>query len=174
MLCSRCQLSWLREGAPLFGDVFDVLDGQPPAALKFLLTLFQIFDRTQTTGLSFAEPPHTPSLRRQRNLATVAKACAGLAWCVNPCQIVYEHRDTALRFLAPPGEGASQPSGPGGPPQKSASEKNKGGAGGRLWAGRTPTQAPAWATFSPGLIHTGRQSAVAYATKTGHLIQVRQ
>lgn len=123
---------------------------------------------------SFAGPPYTPSLRRQRNMATVAKACAGLAWCVNPCQIVYERRDTALRFLAPPGKGASQPSGLGGAPPESAPERNTGKAAVGLWAGRAPTHAPAWATFSPGLGHEGRQSAVAYATKTGHLIQVQQ
>lgn len=107
-------------------------------------------------------------------MATVAKACAGLAWCVNPCQIVYEHRETALRYITPP-------SGLGEPPQNVAQAKPKHGKEDRaektgcgLWAGRAPTRAPAWAAFSPGLRHKGRQSAVAYATKVGHLIQVQK
>lgn len=114
-------------------------------------------------------------------MATVAKACAGLAWCVNPCQIVYERKDTELRFFSPPGTAASQRSNVGGPLQnpsetpKCATENDDiGKAEGRLWEGRAPKLAPAWAAFSSGLRHEGRQSAVAYATKTGHLIQVRQ
>lgn len=48
-----------------------------------------------------------------------------------------------------------------------------GDGGGALWAGKRPTSAPTWASFLPGVKHKGRQSAVAYATKMGHLIQVR-
>ena len=110
-------------------------------------------------------------------MVTVAKSCAGLAWCINPCQIVYERRDTALRFLRPPGADATRhPPPPGTPPPDRATAVPKRAIdddpGGRLWAGRVPKHAPAWAAFVPGSKHKGLQSAVAYATKTGHLIQV--
>lgn len=108
-------------------------------------------------------------------MVTVAKACAGLAWCVNPCRVVYEERDMALRFLVPPGTSVRPPQNPAESPTRAAvKEDTTGKAGGGLWAGRAPKNAPAWATFSPGLRYKGRQSAVAYATKTGHLIQVPQ
>lgn len=45
---------------------------------------------------------------------------------------------------------------------------NQGG----LWAGKAPGTAPPWARFSPGEGYTGKQAAVAYATKDGHLFQV--
>lgn len=40
-----------------------------------------------------------------------------------------------------------------------------------LWAGKAPGTAPPWARFSPGEGHTGKQAAVAYATREGHLFQ---
>lgn len=113
-------------------------------------------------------------------MVTVAKASAGLAWCVNPCQIIYERRSTALRFSAPPGVNRHRsPS-----PEEEGTSRNRGetpkrtakgvsgGEADRLWAGKSPSSAPKWAAFLPGFTHKGRQSAVAYATKEGHLIEV--
>ncbi|CAM9285595.1 unnamed protein product, partial [Ectocarpus fasciculatus] len=106
-----------------------------------------------------------------RNLVTIAKSCAGLVWCINPCQVLYERSDGALRFLVPPGAGVNRSLDDGGARRVDNAERVMEGAGGALWAGKRPTSAPTWASFVPGVKHKGRQSAVAYATKMGHLIQ---
>ncbi|CAM9773054.1 unnamed protein product, partial [Hapterophycus canaliculatus] len=117
---------------------------------------------------------------RPRNMATVAKASAGLAWCINPCQIVYERRDTALRFVTPPGVKGNLSRAPEEETRRNRNREDtakhalkgkNGGEAGHLWAGKSPSAAPEWASFLPGLTHKGRQSAVAYATKEGHLIE---
>lgn len=111
-------------------------------------------------------------------MVTVAKACSGAAWCINPCQVLYERKDAALNFQAPPGIDPSQHganrktrfSRRGNP--ESAKEETEG-RGVLLWAGKAPASAPQRAAFLPGAKYKGKQSAVAYATKEGHLIQVR-
>lgn len=106
---------------------------------------------------------------RQIQMATVAKACAGLAWCINPCQVLYERRDKPLTFLVPPGTNRV--------PLINESIGSSGTdcekAVGLLWAGGSPSSAPLWASFKEGGTRKGAQTAVAYATKEGHLIQVR-
>lgn len=111
-------------------------------------------------------------------MATVAKACSGVAWCINPCQVLYERKDTALTFLAPPSADPNRCRAVGDKgfsrrkTSKSANKEAEGG-GLLLWAGKAPTSAPRRAAFAPGAAYKGKQSAVAYATKEGHLIQVR-
>lgn len=103
-------------------------------------------------------------------MVTVAKACAGIAWCVNPCLVLYEQKDTTLRFLAPPGTDQHHPvQSPNGTPTRTNGAEQEE----CLWAGGSPISAPRWASFLAGSKHKGKQSAVAYATKAGHLIQVR-
>lgn len=90
---------------------------------------------------------------------------------------MYERRDAALRFLAPPGTDPNQPRDFVEAPENNVETPKRLVEGkerkpGRLWAGKAPTSAPKWATFMPGSQHKGKQSAVAYATKAGHLIQV--
>lgn len=117
------------------------------------------------------------SLNSQIQMATVAKAMAGLAWCINPCQVLYERKDRTVTFLAPPESDRRQP-------LRNYSKANvplvdrgtttdtaHGIPLGRLWAGGSPRSAPLWASFGNRGRCRGIQSAVAYATKQGHLIQ---
>lgn len=110
-------------------------------------------------------------------MVTVAKACLGVAWCINPCQVLYERKGTALTFLAPPGTDPSQSRAVGEKRsnRRETPKRTREGSEGRglLWAGESPASAPQRAAFLPGAKYKGRQSAVAYATKEGHLIQVR-
>lgn len=109
-------------------------------------------------------------------MVTVAKALAGLVWCINPCQVLYERRDIGLKFLSPPGAAPEQPPVFRENPSQRAErrhDKKEAEDGGRLWAGRAPASAPRYALFLTGSKHKGKQSAVAYATKEGHLMQVR-
>lgn len=106
-------------------------------------------------------------------MATVAKSLGGLMWVINPCKVIYERKNARLRFLAPPISD-----------EDNANSSNwmklfdlvhilKHGGNDQegLWAGNAPGTAPRWAQFSPGKRHTGKQAAVAYATKEGHLFQ---
>ena len=107
-------------------------------------------------------------------MVTVAKAFGGLVWCVNPCKVLYERKDERLRFLAPatPEEGYALSSGWSKPSDRVKASKHGGEEQGWLWSGGAPSTAPPWALFSLGRHRTGKQAAVAYATKEGHLIQV--
>ncbi|CAM9853954.1 unnamed protein product, partial [Sphacelaria rigidula] len=114
----------------------------------------------------------------QVQMATVAKACAGLAWCINPCQVLYERNDKTLTFSVPPGTNPCQPWEkhqttflPLENTRITAARNDPSGISTRLWAGGSPKDAPAWASFRDGGGSKGVQSAVAYATKEGHLIQ---
>ena len=104
-------------------------------------------------------------------MVTVAKACAGAAWCINPCQVLYERKDTCLSFLAPPGTDPSQPRAVREKRfnRHETSKRTKGETeGGKvLWVGKAPVSAPQRAAFLLGAKYKGKQSAVAYATKKG-------
>ncbi|CAM9395251.1 unnamed protein product [Scytosiphon promiscuus] len=146
-----------------------------------LLRPLKVAESTSYWCLSLTRKRRTRDAKRNghlRNMVTVAKASAGLAWCVNPCQIVYERRNTVLRFVAPPRvRQAQSPSAEEETPRnrgrsdKRARKGRKRGKDDRLWAGKSPSSSPEWATFLPGWTHKGRQSAVAYATSEGHLIE---
>lgn len=119
----------------------------------------------------------------QVQMATVAKACAGLAWCINPCQVLYERKDKTLTFSVPPGTNLRPPWNKDhcrtghpalGNNRNAVTRSEPPGTSMRLWAGGSPKGAPAWASFRDGGGSKGVQSAVAYATKQGHLIQVRK
>ncbi|CAM9631041.1 unnamed protein product [Ectocarpus sp. 4 AP-2014] len=135
------------------------------------LLRWQMHQGSSWARIFVGQRPPRPAL--QRNLVTIAKACAGLVWCINPCQVLYERSDVALRFTAPPGADANRSLVDGEARRVETTERVMGGGGGALWAGKRPTSAPSWALFLPGVKHKGRQSAVAYATKMGHLIQAR-
>ena len=110
-------------------------------------------------------------------MVTVAKACLGVAWCINPCQVLYERKDTTLTFLASPGTDSDQSRAVGNKTSKQRETpkriRDDTAGDGLLWAGKAPASAPQRAAFLPGAKYKGKQSAVAYATKEGHLIQVR-
>ncbi|CBN77437.1 conserved unknown protein [Ectocarpus siliculosus] len=133
------------------------------------LLRWQMHEGSSWARIFLGQRPPRPAL--QRNLVTIAKACAGLVWCINPCQVLYERNDVALRFIAPPGADANRSLDDGEARPVENTKRVMGGGGGALWAGKRPTSAPSWASFLPGVKHKGRQSAVAYATKMGHLIQ---
>ncbi|CAM9164775.1 unnamed protein product, partial [Discosporangium mesarthrocarpum] len=103
------------------------------------------------------------------NMVTVAKACCGLVWSINPCVVLYERKHTKVMS----DDSAS-------PPPRSSTvhqqcwDQHQATQAKRLWAGSSPKTAPKWAAFppcggTPG--RTGTQSAVAYTTLKGHLIQ---
>ncbi|CAM9424516.1 unnamed protein product [Choristocarpus tenellus] len=103
------------------------------------------------------------------NMVTIVKACQGLAWCVNPCVVLYERKDIKIKI--PPSSNAMGDTGGSLSFDRDTGRENPGGG---LWAGRRPGEAPVWASFPPkeaagGSVAT--QSAVAYATLQGHLIQ---